>query len=73
MPDDRPDGVYVVEPIEYIRSRALPDIPTLQNPEQVQSLLRDTRDSIRSCSPDNLTRLINEVFQDQEETGRVHH
>ncbi|MET8156668.1 hypothetical protein ABZT47_09870 [Sphaerisporangium sp. NPDC005289] len=71
MTAERPDGVYVVEPIEYIRSRALPDLPTLRDREQVRTLLRDTRDSMRSCSAEHIAELINEVFQDQAEPDRT--
>ncbi|GAA3111892.1 hypothetical protein GCM10017600_66290 [Streptosporangium carneum] len=63
--NDSPDGVYVLEPIEYVRSSVLPDNELLKDREAVKSLLRETCDSIQTRTRDkifgSITRAIAEV------------
>ncbi|MFF5209452.1 hypothetical protein [Streptosporangium sp. NPDC000396] len=73
--NDPPDGVYVVEPIEYVRSSVLPDNELLKDQEEVKSLLRDTRNSIRGRSKEKIAAAIAaavaEVAKDQKNSGRA--
>ncbi|GHH66940.1 hypothetical protein GCM10017673_13290 [Streptosporangium violaceochromogenes] len=70
LKNDSPDGIYVVEPIEYVRSSSLPDNELLKNQEEVKSLLRDTRKSIRGRTREKISQAIAaaiaEVIKDQE-------
>lgn len=58
LKNDSPDGIYVMEPIEYVRSSTLPDNELLKDQEEVKSLLRDTRKSIRSRTREKISRAI---------------
>ncbi len=76
--NDSPDGVYVLEPIEYVRSSVLPDNELLKDREAVKSLLRDTADSIQMRTKEKISRAIAqavaEVLEGQQacEPGRRH-
>lgn len=65
MSSDRPDGMYMVEPTEYVRSSDLPDDPLFDNQEEIKSILKDARDSLGSRTSEEIACAIAEVLSER--------
>ncbi|SNT61958.1 hypothetical protein SAMN05216276_108629 [Streptosporangium subroseum] len=56
--NDSPDGVYVLESIEYVRSSELPDNELFGDRSEVKSLLDITRKSLKNRTKEKISKAI---------------